>query len=169
MTNRNLGRRGLRRGAWLAAPLLGLGLAGLAPQPGRADDQEKPYHIAADGTVDWYTYNGYRRYHSDCHVCHGPDGLGSSFGPALVDSLKVLTREQFLDTVANGKQDVSNSQFKKMPAFGLNPNVMCYIDDIYAYLKARSDGAIGRGPPEKIAPKPQAAKDRDTSCMPSTD
>jgi hypothetical protein len=34
-----------------------------------------------------------------------------------------------------------------MPAFGTNPNVMCYLDDIYAYLRARSDGVIGRGRP----------------------
>jgi hypothetical protein len=32
-----------------------------------------------------------------------------------------------------------------MPAFGTNPNVMCYLDDIYAYLRARSDGVIGAG------------------------
>jgi len=30
------------------------------------------FKIASDGTVDWYTYSGYRRYHSECHVCHGP-------------------------------------------------------------------------------------------------
>ena len=53
-----------------------------------AFDPEHPYAVKDDGTVDWYTYNGYRRYHSECHVCHGPDGLGSSFGPALADSLK---------------------------------------------------------------------------------
>ena len=41
------------------------------------------YKIQADGTVDWYTYSGYRRYHSECHVCHGPDGEGSTYAPAL--------------------------------------------------------------------------------------
>ena len=43
------------------------------------------YKIAPDGTVDWYTYSGYRRYHSECHVCHGPDGMGSTYAPALKD------------------------------------------------------------------------------------
>ena len=149
--------------------VLGIGLAGLLAtgqrSPAAAD--EKPYHIEADGTVDWYTYNGFRRYHADCHVCHGPDGLGSSFGPALADSLKTMTYDQFLETVTNGKEEVSNSNFRKMPAFGLNPNVMCFVDDIYAYLKARSDGAIGRGRPEKVTDKPQVAKARDASCMPN--
>ena len=59
--------------------------------PATAQEEEKPYKISEDGTVDWYTFSGFRRYHSDCHVCHGPDGLGSSFGPALVDYLKTRT------------------------------------------------------------------------------
>jgi hypothetical protein len=37
----------------------------------------------ATGRWDWFTYSGFRRYHSDCHVCHGPDGEGSSYAPAL--------------------------------------------------------------------------------------
>ena len=41
------------------------------------------FKVQSDGTVDWFTYSGFRRYHSDCHVCHGPDGEGSSYAPAL--------------------------------------------------------------------------------------
>jgi methanol metabolism-related c-type cytochrome len=133
--------------------------------PAVAQDQEKPYKISEDGTVDWYTFSGFRRYHADCHVCHGPDGLGSSFGPALVDSLKTLSYEDFLEIVTNGRKNVSTSSDKVMPSFGLNPNVMCFVDDIYAYLKARSDGVLPRGRPEQHADKPQEAKDRDTACM----
>ena len=48
------------------------------------------YHIAKDGTVDWGTFVGYLRYNSICLVCHGPDGSGSSYAPALEDSLKNL-------------------------------------------------------------------------------
>ena len=37
------------------------------------DKESNPtYKVQSDGTVDWFTYSGYRRYHSDCHVCHGP-------------------------------------------------------------------------------------------------
>lgn len=132
-----------------------------------AFDPEHPYSVKDDGTVDWYTYNGYRRYHSECHVCHGPDGLGSSFGPALADSLKTLTYDQVIDTVTNGRKNVNTSNDKVMPSFGLNPNVMCYVDDIYAYLKARSDGKIGRGRPEKHEDKPPEAKQHEEDCMPS--
>ena len=34
-----------------------------------------------------------------------------------------------------------------MPSFGTNLNVMCYLDDIYIYLKAVGSGAIPRGRP----------------------
>lgn len=114
----------------------------------RAQEDEKPYEVI-DGKVDKGTYNGYRRYHASCHTCHGPDGLGSSYGPSMVDSLKTLSYDAFLEIVANGRENVSQSQQNVMPAFGLVEDVMLYIDDIYGYLKARSDGAIGRGRPER--------------------
>ena len=139
------------------------GLTGFGAGPAAGQDEDKPYTIT-DGKVDWYTYNGYRRYHAACHVCHGPDGLGSSFGPNLVDSMKVLSHEDFLEVVANGRQNVSQSSFRAMPALGMNPNVMCFVDDIYAYLEARSDGALPRGRP-KHEPKPAEAKERDESCL----
>ena len=34
------------------------------------------YNIEADGKMDWFTYSGFRRYHSECHVCHGPEEIG---------------------------------------------------------------------------------------------
>src|SRR6202046_201128 len=61
-----------------------------------ADKDGNPtYKISADGTVDWYTFSGFRRYHSDCHVCHGPNGEGSSYAPALANSLKTLSYSDF--------------------------------------------------------------------------
>ena len=105
------------------------------------------FKIASDGTVDWYTYSGYRRYHSECHVCHGPDGMGSSYAPALKDLLKTMSYADFLGVVASGRKNVSASQQNVMPAFGDNPNVACYMDDLYVYLRARSyDAAGGCGP-----------------------
>jgi len=130
-----------------------------------AAEEEKPYKIDPDGTVDWPTFSGFRRFNSECFVCHGPDGVGSSFAPALVDSLKTMTYEQFLETVTNGKTEVNTAVQKKMPAFGTNPNVMCYLDDIYAYLKARSDGKVGRGRPAKKHDKTQEWKDAEAACM----
>ncbi len=123
------------------------------------------YNVEADGTVDWYTYSGFRRYHSDCHVCHGPDGMGSTYAPALADSLKKLSYEDFGSIVANGRQRVGSGQESVMPAFGTNRNVMCYLDDIFVYLKARADDAVPRGRPAKHANQPEAAKEYENSCM----
>ena len=149
-------------GVALAAILV----VGLVPgAPARAQDEDKPYSFSEDGVIDWYTYSGFRRYHSECHVCHGPDGLGSSFGPALAKSLQTMSYEDFLEIVVNGRQNVGTATQSVMPGFGTNLNVMCFIDDLYAYLKARADGAIGRGRPRKKQAKPQEAKERDAACM----
>ena len=144
----------LRHVALANAVTLGLALSGaeavVARQTseGEVPWEEKPY-IIVDGKVDFGTYNGYRRYHSHCHVCHGPDGLGSSYAPAMTDSLKRLSYSDFLEVVVNGRQNVTASQQSVMPAFGEVQDVMLYIDDIYAYVKARADGVIGRGRPER--------------------
>jgi methanol metabolism-related c-type cytochrome len=123
------------------------------------------YKVAADGTVDWYTYSGYRRYHSDCHTCHGPDGMGSSYAPALKDSLKTMSYADFLGTVASGRKNVSTAQENVMPAFGDNPNVACYMDDLYIYLRARANDAVGRVRPAKHEDKPAAFQQAEDSCM----
>jgi methanol metabolism-related c-type cytochrome len=123
------------------------------------------FKIQADGTVDWYTYSGYRRYHSECHVCHGPDGEGSSYAPALKDSLKTMSYADFTATVIGGRKNVNTASENVMPAFGTNPNVMCYLDDIFVYLRARANDAWPRERPEKHEDKPQAAIDAENSCM----
>lgn len=111
--------------------------------------EDQPYTVV-DGKVDLGTYNGYRRYHSSCHVCHGPDGLGSSYAPALVESLPQIGYEGYLEAVIYGIENVNQAQQSVMPAFGEVPDVANYVDDIYSYLKARADGAIGRGRPERL-------------------
>lgn len=129
-------------------------------------DGNPTYNITDGGKkADWYTYSGYRHYHADCHTCHGPDGMGSTYAPALANSLKTMTYAQFTEMVINGKKDVSKSSDKVMPSFGTNKNVACYLDDLYVYLKARADGAIDRGrPPEKEA-KPAEAKTNEDACL----
>jgi methanol metabolism-related c-type cytochrome len=128
-------------------------------------DENPTYKVDEDGTVDWFTYSGFRRYHSECHVCHGPDGLGSSFAPPIVESLKALSYDDFVDVVVNGREKVGASEQSKMPAFGTNLNVMCFLDDIYIYLKARSDDAIGRGRPAKKHKKTEATRVDEADCM----
>jgi methanol metabolism-related c-type cytochrome len=130
-----------------------------------ADKDGNPtYNIHPDGTVDWYTYSGFRRYHSDCHVCHGPNGEGSSYAPALANSLKTLSYSDFTAIVTNGRNHVDAANDKVMPSFATNVNVMCFLDDIYVYLRARSNGAIPGGRPPEHEPKPEAAKAAEASC-----
>jgi methanol metabolism-related c-type cytochrome len=130
------------------------------------DKQGNPtFKVQSDGTVDWYTYSGFRRYHSDCHVCHGPDGEGSSYAPALSNSLKTMSFSDFSTVVVGGRKNVNTAQESVMPAFGTNPNVMCYLNDIFVYLRARANDAVPRGRPQKREDKPEAATKTENSCL----
>lgn len=119
------------------------------------------FSVTEDGAVDWYTFSGFRRYHAECHVCHGPDGQGSSYAPALAQSALNMDYYDFVDVVVNGRQH-GNSV---MPSFGDNQNVMCYLDDIYIYLKAVGSEAIPRGRPAERADKPDAFTEAENACM----
>jgi methanol metabolism-related c-type cytochrome len=123
------------------------------------------FNIEEDGTVDWYTFSGYRRYHSDCHVCHGPDGEGSTYAPPLVQSMRDIDYPTFLSIVAEGRQSTVGGRASVMPGFGDNKNVYCYLDDLYVYLRARAVGDLPRGRPAKRADKPQQAAEQEESCM----
>ncbi len=124
-------------------------------------------HKGDKWVVDWATYNGYRRYHGECHVCHGPNGLGSTYAPNLADSLKTMTYGDFLGVVASGRvRDEAGTKFV-MPAFGDNKNVMCFINDLYVYLKARATGALPAGQlgGRNRDPKPDEARKAEAECL----
>lgn len=126
--------------------------AGLSVFPGTsAQAQHEPPYVVENGRVDQKTFNGYRRYGDSCHRCHGPDGVGSSYAPNLVESLKRLTHEEFVDVVINGRVNVNATNNNVMPSFGLTEDVALYMDDIYGYLKARSDEKLPRGRPKRLS------------------
>ena len=127
-------------------------------------DGHPTYNITGDGTVDWYTFSGFRRYHSECHTCHGPDGEGSTYAPGLMESLRTITYDDFMGVVASGREEVRADKQSKMPPLGDNRNVMCYIEDIYVYLKARAEGALPRGRPAKRNEKPATADEQEKAC-----
>jgi methanol metabolism-related c-type cytochrome len=129
------------------------------------DKNGTPTFDIKDGKVDYYTFAGYIRYTANCMQCHGPDGLGSSYAPSLVSAFGHLSYDDYLSTVAGGKKAVNSAQDLVMPAFGVNKNVMCYIDPIYVYLRARADGAVGRGRPESHQDKPAAYTEAENQCM----
>ena len=129
------------------------------------EDDIPTFKVAEDGTVDWYTFSGFRRYHSECHVCHGPDGEGSSYAPALKKSALDMDYYDFVDVVVNGRKKVGASSNSVMPSFGTNKNVMCYLDDMYVYLKARGTDDVPRGRPAKKLKKSATYKDDENACM----
>jgi methanol metabolism-related c-type cytochrome len=141
--------------------------AAVKSEDGKYYDKEgnPTYKVQGDGTVDWSTYSGFRRYHSDCHVCHGPDGEGSTYAPALSDSLKRISFPDFSNVVVNGRKTVTSGQESVMPGFGTNPNVMCYLDDIFVYLRARANDAIPRGRPQKREEKLESVAKAEASCL----
>lgn len=130
------------------------------------EDDIPTFNVAEDGTVDWLTYSGFRRYHSECHVCHGPEGEGSTYAPALKNSAIEMDYYDFVDVVTNGRKVVkAGGSDSVMPAFGVNPNVMCYLDDIYVYLKARGVEAVARGRPGKKEKKHELIREAENDCL----
>jgi mono/diheme cytochrome c family protein len=111
-----------------------------------ADGQEKLYTVVDGYKVDAETMKGFRAWRqAACDRCHGANQEGM-VGPSLVASLKTLTKDEFIKTVRDGRLD------KGMQSFGTSPVVMDNINQLYAYLKGRSDGAITRA---KVEPLPQ--------------
>ena len=91
--------------------------------------------------IDKYLLKGFRAF-SQCQVCHGLDGNGSTIAPSLLEKLKNdITYDIFVDRVTNGFK----GQMGVMPPWKANPNIMKKINNLYSYLKARSDGIIPAG------------------------
>jgi len=86
-------------------------------------------------------YNGWKVFAANCTRCHGEDAVGSTIAPSLVKSLREsVTHEVFVQTVTNGRPE------KGMPAWGPLLSQQ-QIEDLYAYLKARSEGRLAPGRP----------------------
>ena len=94
-----------------------------------------------------------------------PTPKGSSYAPALSNYLKTKNYVDFANVVVNGRKNVNTAQESVMPSFGTNPNVMCYIGDIFVYLRARANDAVPRGRPQKHEDKPEAATQAENSCL----
>ncbi len=129
------------------------------------EDDIPTYNVGEDGKLDWPAYSGFRRYHSECHVCHGPEGEGSSYAPAIKNSAVEMDYYDFVDVVVNGRKRVSASENSVMPSFGDNLNVMCYLDDIYVYLKGRGTGDIPRGRPAGREEKSDEIRADEAACL----
>jgi mono/diheme cytochrome c family protein len=115
-------------------------------QPSR--EAQQPANAQAPGgpagdklAVTQSEYNGWKVFAVNCTRCHGEDAVGSTIAPSLIKSLREhVTHEVFVQTVKNGRPD------KGMPTWG--PLLSdTQIEDLYAYLKARSDARLAPGRP----------------------
>jgi mono/diheme cytochrome c family protein len=97
------------------------------------------YTVKDGNQVDAKTLTGWKTWRAmACERCHGASQEGL-VGPALVNSLKVLTKDQFHTTITQGRLE------KGMPNFGGVKLVNDTWENLYAYLKGRSDGNIAAG------------------------
>ena len=111
---------------------------------GAAFAQDALYKVVDGFKVDENTMKGFRTWRAAaCDRCHGANQEGM-VGPSLIASLKTLTKAEFVKTVRDGRLE------KGMQSFGTSPQVMENMDQLYAYLKGRSDGAIKRAKVEPI-------------------
>ena len=104
-----------------------------------------PLYKVVDGyKVDAETMKGFRTWRAAaCDRCHGANQEGL-VGPSLLASMKTLSKEDFVVTVRDGRLQ------KGMQSFSTSPMVMENMNQLYAYLKGRSDGAITRAKVEPI-------------------
>jgi hypothetical protein len=126
----------------LAAATLGLLTS---THPAAAEEVKTDLYTVVDGIfVDDNTFEGFRTWRAAaCDRCHGARQQGL-VGPSLLESLKTLTKEEFVVTVREGRVT------KGMQSFGNSKKVMDNMDNLYAYLKARSDGALTNYKPKKM-------------------
>ena len=111
----------------------------------KENENESALYSVVDGNkLDAKSYAGFKLFRNWCSRCHGTYGQGL-VGPNLAERLKIISEKQFFDTVKNGK----TGQIGSMPTWKKNVKVMEGRDKLYAYLMARSDGAIGAVKPQK--------------------
>ena len=127
--------------AWAQTPP-----AAPAAKPATAAPSSSQLYTVVEGyKVDAETMKGFRAWRAAaCDRCHGANQEGM-VGPSLIASMKTLTKEEFVKTVRDGRLE------KGMQSFGTSPQVMENMNQLYAYLKGRSDGAITRA---KVEPMP---------------
>jgi hypothetical protein len=123
-----------------AAPATAPSAAPATAPAGAAGGDGTPLYTVVDGNhVDANTLEGWHTWRAmACERCHGANQEGL-VGPSLVVDLKTMSKDDFKKCVLQGRVD------KGMPNFGGVKTVVNNIDNLYAFLKGRSDGAIPTG------------------------
>lgn len=111
----------------------------VAQQDTTVKKEEPVYTVVGGNKVDAKTFAGWSTWRAmACERCHGAKQEGMT-GPALIDSLRHMTKEEFKKAVLEGRPE------KGMPNYNTTKLVVDNIDNLYAYLKGRSDDAIQPG------------------------
>jgi mono/diheme cytochrome c family protein len=135
----------LRKTLLAVAVLVASAASAQTATPPAAGAAGKLYTVVDGYKVDAETMKGFRAWRAAaCDRCHGANQEGM-VGPSLINSMKTLSKEDFVKTVRDGRLE------KGMQSFGNSPTVMENMNQLYAYLKGRSDGAITRA---KVEPMP---------------
>src|ERR1700730_5329320 len=116
-------------------------MASRTAETAQAADQNSgaPYTVQDGDKVDPKTLDGWKTWRAmACERCHGAEQEGL-VGPSLVNSLKTLSKDDFHTTITNGRPE------KGMPNFGSVPTVQKNWENLYNYLKGRSEGQIAPG------------------------
>ena len=90
-------------------------------------------------------YQGWKWFHVYCYRCHGIDAMGSTLAPNLRHSVGpegTVTHAVFMQTVHDGRPT------KGMPTWGALLD-SAQIEELYAYVKARSEGRLVPGRPHR--------------------
>jgi Cytochrome C oxidase, cbb3-type, subunit III len=173
----------LRRPASRAALCISLIGFPLAAQP--VEEPMPGDYRVVEGKVDPGTYTGWRLFHTTCYGCHGVGGGGTDLAPNLLERIKTLTPRGFATKVLTSyrivlpETDVNGSDASAvreamiedimrrrrngrgqvvMPAWRSDSSVSPHVLDLYAYLLARSDGALGPGEPLLMTAKKSTEK-----------
>jgi quinoprotein dehydrogenase-associated probable ABC transporter substrate-binding protein len=142
-----------------------------AESPVAGEPVQPPYRVF-DGKVDASTYVGWRLFQTNCANCHGTDAGGTSLAPNLLPRVKDMPTNRFVGWVlrqyklitpageASGESGAREALIEEilqrrkgdipMPAWEGDPNIKPHVLDIYAYLRARADGALGERRPELL-------------------
>lgn len=90
------------------------------------------------------TYVGWRSFHTHCFQCHGGNAQGSTFAPNLMERVKAhVDWPRFSYVLHHGYRGTMGA----MPTFAKNNAVLKDKAPLYAYLLARTAGALPPGRP----------------------
>lgn len=132
------------------APVPAAALPPSAPPPAAAAAAPAPDTSPDRLLVTEVEYQGWRYFQVYCARCHGEDARGSLLAPDLTYSVSPdgkVTRDSFLVVVREGSQSKEMQSWK-----ALLDDVR--IEQLYAYVKARSDGRLAPGRPHTAPANP---------------